>query len=457
LNYIIVDIETTGGTPKTSKITEIAMYKTNGKEIIDEYSSLVNPERKIDEFVVRLTGITDKMVSTAPKFYEIAKDILNFAEGCTFVAHNVSFDYGIIRSEFRSLGFDLRMPHLCTVRASKFILPGYNSYSLSKLSADLGIVMKAKHRASDDALATTYIFHMLIEKGVENLLKFVQNDINPKILHPNLDLEFLETIPDKTGIYKFFNETNQLIYIGKSKHIKKRVNQHLKNNATLRGVEMQKEIHHIEFELTGSELIALLFESQLVKKHKPIYNRQLRKELFPYGIFSFTNDMGYLQLFIERCSKKTEVPYASFSSKAEATSYLTHQCETRILCQKYCNLYQTRTSCFAFEVKQCFGACIEKEKAENYNKRVELLIQDLKFEYENFIILEKGAERNEKSAILVENGIYKGYGKIPSYAIKKGPNMWKKHIDFYQEDKDARTIISSYIRKNPDLNIVVLD
>ncbi|MES2589986.1 MAG: exonuclease domain-containing protein [Bacteroidota bacterium] len=454
MHYVVVDIETTGGTPKSSKITEIAMYKTDGKVILDEYATLINPERKIDEYVVRLTGITDKMVETAPKFYEVAKKIIEFSEGCIFVAHNVSFDYSIVRSEFKQLGFDFRMPHLCTVRASRFIIPGHDSYSLGKLSRSLNIELKGAHRASEDALATTHIFHILFAKSEKNLQKFLQQDINPKILHPNLDLEFLDTIPDKTGIYKFYNDTNQLIYIGKSKHIKKRIEQHLRNNSTKKGMEMQKMIHKIDFELTGSELVALLLESELVKKHRPVYNTSLKKELFPYGIYSFESENAYLQLYIEQTSKKTDLPLTSFSSKIEATNFLVENCKKFTLCQKHCHLQQTKSTCFSHELKQCFGACIEKESAENYNKRVNLFIENLGFEHENFFILEHGIQKNEKIAVLVENGVYQGYGKIPYFALKNKQTYWKKFIDTQVENKDAKIIIKNYMRKAEQLNVI---
>ncbi len=275
MDYVIVDIETTGGSPKASKITEIAIYKHNGISIIDEFSSLVDPEMKIPEFIVRLTGISDRMVENQPKFYEIAKQIIEFTEGCIFVAHNVGFDYGILRHEFKSLGFDFRRPHLCTVRASRYVLPGLDSYSLGKLSRSLGIEIIGRHRAGGDALATAHLFTMLIEKDAANLQTFIQQEVNPKILHPNLDLEVLDEIPSKTGVYQFYNEFNQLIYIGKSKQIKNRVDQHLRNTKTKKGIQMRGEITRIEYDLTGSELIALLKESQLIKHHTPVYNHQL--------------------------------------------------------------------------------------------------------------------------------------------------------------------------------------
>jgi DNA polymerase-3 subunit epsilon len=285
--YVIVDIETTGGSPKNSKITEIAMYKHDGIQIIDEYSTLINPEMNIPPFIVKLTGISDGMVSSAPKFFEIAKNIIDFSEGCIFVAHNVGFDYGILREEFKSLGYDYRRPHLCTVRTSRYILPGMESYSLGKLSNTLGIEINGRHRAGGDALATAHLFTLLFEKDPSNLQTFIQQEVNPKILHPNLDLEQLDELPSKVGIYKFYNEVNQLIYIGKSKDIKKRVEQHLRNNNTQKGIQMRQEIAKIEFELTGSELIALLLESDLIKTHQPIYNRMLRKSNSPMD-FSIT-------------------------------------------------------------------------------------------------------------------------------------------------------------------------
>lgn len=455
MHYVVVDIETTGGSPKSSKITEIALYKTDGKTIVDEFVTLVNPEMPIPEFIVRLTGISDKMVENAPKFYEIAKKIIEFTQDCVFVAHNVSFDYNVIRHEFRSLGFDFRLAHLCTVRASKYMLPGYDSYSLGKLARSLEIEIKGRHRAGGDALATTLIFNMLHGKSVKNLEKFIAQEINPKSLHPNLDLDFVDNIPNKTGIYKFYNDTNQLIYIGKSKHIKKRIDQHLKNNSTKKGIEMQQEIYRIEYELTGSELIALLLESQLIKQHRPVYNHALRRSLFPYGLYYFENETGYIQFYIERTAKRTETPLSSFSTRTEAVAYLETQCKLFTLCQKYCNLNPATASCFNYQVKQCFGACVEKEQPESYNQRVRLLIEKLQFEHRNFFILENGVERSEKMVVLVENGAFKGFGKIPYYALNKSKSSWTRFIDSFPEDKDSKTIIRNYLRTKPDANIIV--
>lgn len=454
MNYAIVDIETTGGSPKNSKITEIAIYKHDGTDIVDEYVSLINPEMPIPPFITQLTGISDEMVRSAPRFFEIAKDIVEFTSDCVFVAHNVGFDYGVLRTEFRTLGYDYRRPHLCTVRASRYVLPGHKSYSLGKLTKSLGIKITARHRAGGDAFATAQLFTMLIQEDKNKLSTFIQEEVNPKVLHPNLDLNVLDDIPNKIGIYRFYNEENQLIYIGKSIHIKKRIEQHLRNSKTKKGLQMQQEIARIEFELTGSELIALLTESMLIKKYKPIYNRQLRRSNFPYGLYHYTDDKGYIQLYIDRVEKKTETPLMSFNSKREANGYVERMVEEFQLCKKLCNIYKTQSSCFQYTIKACHGACVQEESPEDYNARCNELITSLNLNEDTFFVTDKGRKRNEKSLIYIEKGSLKGFGYAPYHFNYLPPRKWDRFIDYYPEDRDARTILKLFLRKEGKHDVV---
>lgn len=163
--FAIIDIETTGNKYNYGKITEIAIYQHNGQEVTGEFSTLINPEMDIPMFITSLTGITNKMVKDAPKFYEVAKKIIEMTEGRTFVAHNVSFDYKFIKEEYRRLGFDYNKKTLCTVKLSRKFLPGHRSYSLGKLCSDLGININGRHRAAGDAHATVKLFEILIDKN----------------------------------------------------------------------------------------------------------------------------------------------------------------------------------------------------------------------------------------------------------------------------------------------------
>ena len=454
MHYAIIDIETTGGNPKSSKITEIAIYKSDGEKIIDQFESLVNPEMNIPDFIVKLTGINDNMVQQAPKFYELAKQIIEFTEDCIFVAHNVAFDYTVLRYEFKSLGFDYRRKHLCTVRASRYILPDLPSYSLGKLTKSLGIELIGRHRAGGDAFATAKLFQLLFQLDAKNLATFLQEDVNPKIFHPNFDVNDLDEIPDKTGVYKFYNEVNQIIYIGKSKHIKKRINQHLRNTKTKKGLQLIKESARVEFELTGSELIALLLESSLIKEHKPIFNSRLKRNKFPFGLFDYEDEAGYIRLFTANTAKKNADPILSFTTKKEATDALFKIVEKYNLCQKLCDLYTSSSSCFQYEIKQCNGACIKLETSDSYNERCNQLIKDLSFEENNFYIVENGRQKGEKSILLFENGTFKGYGYVPFHVQYSPVDKWKKHITLIQEDKDARTIIITYLNLNTNLTLM---
>ncbi len=270
--YSIVDIETTGGSPQYEKITEIAIYIHDGEKITDQFSTLINPEKNIPYYITGLTGISNEMVEGSPKFYEVAKKIIELTENKIFVAHNVNFDYNFVRSEFNSLGFNFKRELLCTVKLSRKLIPGKKSYSLGNLCDDLGIHINDRHRASGDALATVKLFELLLDinrqKGINGIN---QNDYG--VLHPNLDKSKILILPEETGVYYLYNDKQDVIYIGKSNNIKSRITTHLGPSKNKTSQKMRKEIADFSFEITGSELIALLLESEEIKKNKPIYNR----------------------------------------------------------------------------------------------------------------------------------------------------------------------------------------
>ncbi|MBW1792160.1 MAG: GIY-YIG nuclease family protein, partial [Deltaproteobacteria bacterium] len=269
--FAILDIETTGGSPKTEKITEIAIFFHDGEKVVDEWSTLLNPEKPIPYFITGLTGITNEMVADAPRFYEVAKKLVERTENCTIVGHNVSFDYSFIKSEFKGLGFEYDRKTLCTIKLSRKIFPGHKSYSLGKICKELGIEIQDRHRAAGDALATVKLFELLRDNqnGVDGLNIISEPSGRYKNLNENLVVEDIQKLPEGCGTYYFFDEKQQLLYIGKSKNIRHRVLAHLGNASSKRAIEMKQRIHSISYELTGSELIALLKESKEIKAQKP--------------------------------------------------------------------------------------------------------------------------------------------------------------------------------------------
>ncbi len=284
--YAILDIETTGGKFNEEGITEIAIYRFDGHQVIDQFISLVNPERPIDNYVVKLTGINNKMLRNAPKFYEIAKRIIEISKDAIIVAHNTTFDYRILRTEFKRLGFDFQRNTLCTVDLSKNLIPDQPSYSLGKLCKNLGIPVSNRHRASGDALATVQLFKLLMEKDVDKTILEQTTKYIDKRNIKKKKLKILESLPECQGVFYVHNEQGNIIFIGKGKNIRSQVNK-LFLKDTNRAKNINKRVHSVSYEETGNQLFTRLKYYLELNRLKPKYNiiRSLK------GVFkNFAND-----------------------------------------------------------------------------------------------------------------------------------------------------------------------
>lgn len=450
--YAILDIETTGGQFNEEGITEIAIYKFDGHEIVDQFISLVNPEIPIQPFVVKLTGINNTMLQGAPKFFEVAKRIIEMTNDCIVVAHNASFDYRILRTEFRRLGYNFEARTICTVELSKKLLPEQPSHSLGKLVRALGITMADRHRASGDALATVKLFKILLEKDLEKEIvkDFIKLEIE-KGITPKL-LDIVASLPAKTGIYYIHNEKGKLIYIGKSRNIKKRINQHFAGTTT-KCKKIQEEVFTVTYDETGSELIALLKESEEIKINKPIYNRAQRKSIFQLALYAEKDEKGYLNLKLQKADgRKKEI--TSFASIQEGKNALFRITSHYQLCQKLTGLYVTKSNCFQYTIKECDGACIGAVSAEEYNARVQSFIEKNSFENQNMLLIDKGRTISERSVVMIENGIYKGYAFYDLNYQINNIEILRNIIIPMQNNRDTKNIIQGHARRNKTLKII---
>ncbi|MBT7851188.1 MAG: GIY-YIG nuclease family protein [Formosa sp.] len=453
--YAVLDIETTGGKFNEEGITEIAIYKFDGHKIVDQFISLVNPERDIQPFVVNLTGINSKMLRSAPKFYEIAKRIVEITEDCILVAHNAQFDYRILKTEFRRLGFDFERKNLCTVELSKKLIPDLPSYSLGKLVRSLGIPVSDRHRASGDATATVKLFKMLLDKDVEKTIikEAIRLDAKHQ-MEPKLT-DIISKLPSVTGVYYVHKPDGEIVYIGKSKNIKSRINQHF-TGQTPKSKKIQLEVATVTYDETGSELVALLKESEEIKRNKPKLNRALRRTIFTHGLFSFRDPEGYINLKIEKIKGKQK-PITTFSNHESGKSFMNKIVEQNQLCQKLCGLYKTANSCFGYDIKSCAGACISEEPSEIYNKRVLNLIDSHTFKDQNMIIIDYGREVDERSAVLIENGVFRGYAYFNLNFQIHTTAVLKSILTPMEHNKDAQHIIQSFMRRHKRLKIIKLE
>lgn len=278
--YAILDIETTGGKFNKEGMTEIAIHKFDGNKVVDKLITLVNPEIPIQPFVVQLTGINNKMLVNAPKFYEVAKKIIEITEGCILVAHNANFDYRILKMEFERLGYNYVKDTLCTVELSRKLIPEQQSYSLGKLCRSLGIPMTDRHRANGDADATVKLFKMLLNKDVEKQIisANIKLEGKSKITLNNRLQKILDKTPRTTGVFYVHNDKGEILYVGKNKNIRNGIHQLLLRHSR-QAKNLQKNTFDITFEETGSILIANLKAYQTIKKVNPKYNNAKGKHI----------------------------------------------------------------------------------------------------------------------------------------------------------------------------------
>lgn len=452
--YAIVDIETTGNGYTGSKITEIAIFIHDGEKVIEEYSTLVNPECSIPPFITNLTGINNAMVQNAPKFYEVAKKINELTNNLIFVAHNVNFDYNIIKAEFKELGFSFNRKKLCTVRLSRKLIPGLKSYSLGKLCTSLNINIQNRHRAKGDTEATAILFGKLLKLDDEGVFNsFLNPRSRQATLPPMLSKKIVDNLSEKSGVYYFKNEKDEVIYVGKAKNIKQRVISHFYDKKK-KEITMCLETSNVTFTETGSELLALLLESAEIKTIFPKYNRAQRRSQESIGMFSYEDREGIIHLAFNKL-KLTPNPIMKFYNTTECRVFLEKLCEEFELCPKYCHLQSNVTTCFHYQIKKCKGVCTKEEAIESYNNRVIKAISTLKFQNENFIIKEKGRSKKEVGFVLIQNGIYKGFGYLNAKEELKTTEEYLDFITIQKDNKDVNSILNAYIEKNSDSLITI--
>jgi DNA polymerase-3 subunit epsilon len=452
--YAIVDLETTGGRASRDKITEVAILLHDGEKIIDRYETLINPECYIPYGITELTGITQEMVADAPKFYEVAKKIVEMTEGAVFVAHNVRFDYSFLRAEFARLGFTYTRKQLCTVRLSRKAFPGLRSYSLDSLIYHFGIQVEQRHRAMGDALATVEVLEKIFnkEEGAEQVNDMINLGIKESLLPANLSLEKIHALPEECGVYYMYDKNGQVVYVGKSINIKKRIAEHFSDKTSKAG-KMQERVHELSYELTGSELVALLLESAEIKRLRPPINRAQRIRRFPYAIHTYLDDQGYRNFQMSKVTaaqrKKLNI-IAEYPKLWAAKGRLHTIREQYELCNRLLHIDPGSGPCFHYHLKQCHGACAGQETPDTYNERAQEAMERLSTVFEeDFFVLDQGRSEEEQAVVMVKNGQYRGYGYLDKEETIHRPADLEDFIQPQEGNPETTRIIQRFLSKAP--------
>jgi len=412
---VFVDIETTGGSYRNSRIIEVAAIRVENGEIVDTYQTLLNPGSSIPYYITNITGLSDGDVISAPQFAHIAQELFSFMEGAVFVAHNVRFDYSFLRHEFEQVGMVFKPRLLCTVRLSRALYAENKGHSLQKIIERHAISTQSRHRAHADAQAMLdFAIIAYREHGDERFTEAVARQLKTQSLPVHLEDTAIKDISNKPGVYVFEDESGNPVYVGKSVTLKKRIMSHFSADVKqVKEMKIAQNTHKVRVVETENELEALLLESQMVKQLLPIYNQQLRRARSHSIVTKQINTEGYFTVDHQTADLSAlddlSAVYGVFTNRMKAKNRIDELAKTYQLCPKLLGLEKSKAACFWYQLGKCKGACIGKESAADYNARCEFALERSKIDcwpYETPVAIRFG---QALKSLVVDQWIVRGY------------------------------------------------
>jgi DNA polymerase-3 subunit epsilon len=386
-DLVFVDLETTGGSAAYDRITEVGIVRVTNGELVEEWSSLVNPERPIPAYIEAFTGISNEMVADAPRFGEIAAVVREKLQGAVFVAHNARFDYSFLRSEFLKSDMNFSAKVLCTVKLSRRLFPEYVRHNLDAVMERNGLTCGARHRALGDA-RVLHDFWVKLRRDVAEprLAAAVQTVLGAHKLPAHLPPGLLDDLPDGPGAYRFFGDDNVLLYVGKSTSLRSRVSSHFgAEGADSKDRRLGRQVRRVDWVETAGELGAILQEAEWIRTQKPLYNQRSKSKAQPHTLRGRTSLTPPGQVYRALAVAIDSVDFADlmqcfgvFHSEKDARKALSDVARAHQLCLKVMGLEDGAGSCLAYQVGKCRGACLGKEPLILHNTRLQLALSSLR-------------------------------------------------------------------------------
>ncbi len=381
---VFIDLETTGTNTLHDRITEVGLCEVSNGRVVDEWSTLVNPEKAIPPFIEKLTGITTGMVADAPRFADIATELQERLAGKVLVAHNVRFDVGFLKSEFRRQAIDFHERTVCTVKLSRALFPQQSRHNLDALIERHELEVANRHRALGDARATQKFFEkMCLVQPSEIMAKAIESQLKKPSMPPHLPADQLHGLPGTPGVYLLYGENDAVLYIGKSVNIRSRVHAHFAGDHRVRkGMKLSQQVRRIDCIETAGELGALLLEARLVKELAPIHNRRLRRtcDLFSIHLVSSAEGHPLIELIALKGLQGADLGrmYGMFRSRRQADAMLRQIIAAQGLCNRVLGLEKGQGACFSYQLRKCRGACVGQEPLPLHQARLMTALAALK-------------------------------------------------------------------------------
>jgi DNA polymerase III subunit epsilon len=385
-DLVFVDLETTGGNAARDRITEVGVVRIRDGELVDEWSTLVNPERPIPAYIEAFTGISSEMVADAPRFAEIAALVLQKLQGAVFVAHNARFDYSFLRSEFQRADRHFSAKVLCTVKLSRRLFPEFVRHNLDAVMERNGLTCDARHRALGDA-KVLHDFWLKLRRDVPQprLADAVHALLGAHKLPAHLPADFADDLPEGPGVYRFLGEDDAVLYVGRSNSLRARVCSHFAaDQAESKDRRLSDRVRRVDWVETAGELGALLREIQWIKDQKPVFNRRGKSGAQPHSLRATSRETPSASRPVEAVAidgidlADLAHCFGVFHSEKDARKALGDIARAHQLCLKVLGFEEGAGSCVAFQLGKCKGACIGKEALGLHDIRLQLALSSLK-------------------------------------------------------------------------------
>jgi DNA polymerase-3 subunit epsilon len=407
---VFVDVETTGMSYTRGRVIEVAAIRVENGVILDSFSSLVDPQAELPQFISELTGISGRDLADAPTFYDIADELHSLLLDAVFVAHNVRFDYGFLKHEFKRIGKKFDPKLLCTVRLSKALYPGVSGHKLQDLIDRCDFEVANRHRAYDDAqVMWQFIQHAQINFPAPLLETALKAQLKSPSLPKNLNPELVKNLPETAGVYIFEDDSGAPLYIGKSVNLRKRVLSHFSADHEYESeFKISQQVSDIKTIETGGELSALLLESKLVKDMQPLFNRQLRRRQKLTLVRQIIGEDGFIGVSLEDTAaidpEAIDDVLGVYTTKGKARQFIEQIMKDFGLCPKLMGFDKRPGSCFSYQLNKCSGACAGQEDPIKYNSRLLSAFEGRRLQdwpYRTPIVInEHGAEAASRSLVV---------------------------------------------------------
>lgn len=383
---VILDVETTGGKATYHRVIEIGLWVVDNGRLVGSWQSFINPQRSLPPKITELTGITVNDLKHAPTFSEIADELWGWLQGRVLVAHFARFDYGFLKNEFKRIGRDYRTRPLCSVKLSRRLFPACRRHGLDHIIKRFDLSIENQHRALDDALMVYQFFGQISLLHSPDKVKATCHDlIQGATLPIHLPPEDVAKLPNRPGVYYFYDKQDRLLYIGKSVNLKNRVLNHFSQDHSQRkDFKLHSQIAHIDFHRTPSDFGACLLENQAIKQHLPVHNIRLRRvrKMFQICLSEDRHRSVYIkQVAADQIPNDQNHQYGLFRTVRQAVEYLRKLADKHQLCHRLLGLETAsagrNSPCFRYQLKRCAGACCGQEPLQAHQNRLHKALTDV--------------------------------------------------------------------------------